>query len=113
MMSADQILPPTVLFSVFMGDLKNHFKHVPFLFESMRRNPAVDFVIINVIPDGSDLAKETMELLRVMNVKNVILKVVSFSEFDKVVKERLDIEVKFESQHFYKLCDYKPTLSCT
>lgn len=54
-------MPPTVLFSIFMGKIS--YPHLPLLFESMKWNgPTVQFRIINIIPKGSDYSKDVLAL---------------------------------------------------
>ena len=49
--SENMVLPPTVMFSIYMGKVK--YMHLPLLLESMRWNANVQFVLINIIEEGS------------------------------------------------------------
>ena len=104
------ILPKIILFSIYMGKLK--YNHLPLLLESMRWNPKVQFTLINLIEDNSpqDVAEIT-QLKQDMGITNFHVEVVTLSEMRKLVKARLDIDVPFEADWFYKMCDYKPTLA--
>eukprot|EP01038_Epipyxis_sp_PR26KG_P009720 gene9720-13080_t len=77
----------------------------------MRKNINVEYVLINVIEDGSSDDKPTLEVIKRLQVPNFTLKVVTLSELSQRVKERLGIDVKFTKEWYYKLCDYKPTLA--
>jgi hypothetical protein len=104
------ITPPIALFSVFMGKWK--YSHTELLFESMRWNPMVDFIIIYVVPspeaNSTDYLRATAAQLQVTNLHIVPL---SLSEWNARVKDRLGIDVNFTAEWYYKLCDYKPTLA--
>jgi hypothetical protein len=50
-------------------------------------------------------------LSKELNVLNFKLQIVTITEFTTRVKKYLDIDVKFTSEWYYKMCDYKPTLA--
>ena len=103
-------MPPTVLFSVYMGKLK--YPHLPLLLESMRWNPQVTFQLINIIEDGSNQADDIVALgQKKMAVDNFKVKVVTISELRERVRDRLKIDVPFDKTWYYKMCDYKPTMA--
>jgi hypothetical protein len=85
---------------------------LPLLFESMRWNgPLVEFVIINVIKEGSNDAEEIIRLKESHAVINLHIVVLTIAEFSKLVHEKLGITVNMAPDWYYKLCDFKPVLA--
>jgi hypothetical protein len=77
----------------------------------MRWNgPLVQFVLINVV-EREDDAADLRELLQRKRVDNFHLEVVTCAQFSRIVQEKLNISVPFNSSWFYKMTDYKPTLA--
>merc|ERR550537_225419 len=74
----------------------------------MAPNKHIDYVVINIDGgDGGGFARAAEKY----NLPNLIIKHQTVDEFRERVKERLDIDVPFTSEWYYKLCDYKPTLA--
>jgi hypothetical protein len=73
------ILPRIIQFSLYMG--KIHYTFFPLTLESMRYNPNVTFVLINIIDDNSNQADETIRTVEKSGVKNFILKVQTIVSF--------------------------------
>ena len=101
-------LPPIMLFSLFMGKMK--YEHLPFLLASMKWNPMVQFVLINVIEENSQDDAEIRSLSLKMNMTNFQIETLSFKQLTIRVKDKLGIDVPFNANWYYKMCDYKPTL---
>ena len=102
-------MPPTILFSIYMGKIK--YNYFALTVESMRLNPEVNFVIINVVEDGKDQSGFAEHVLRSISASNIVLKVLTIDEWRYRVNERLGIDIPFTSKWYYKLCDYKPALA--
>lgn len=108
------VLPDILHFSIFMekepGQCK--YTHLPLLVESMRWNPKVQFVIINIAdnPDIGFGAKMT-SLSKQLGASNLKVVTESLTAFTERVLKRLNIMVPFTKDWFYKLCDYKPALA--
>ena len=103
------IMPRTVVFSLYMGKLK--YSHLPLLLESMRWNTNINFVLVNVIAIGSNDADDIVKLKSSMGVENFHVEVLTITEWRALVLKRLNIDVPFTKDWFYKLCDYKPTVA--
>merc|ERR550537_1334752 len=74
----------------------------------MAPNKHIDYVVINIDGgDGGGFAKAAEKY----NLPNLFIKHLTIDEFRERVKDRLDIDVPFTSDWYYKLCDYKPTLA--
>ena len=67
------ILPKIIQYSIYMGKL--HYLYFPLTLESMRYNPNVTFVLINIIEDNSNQADETIRTVEKSGVGNFILNV--------------------------------------
>ena len=100
-------LPRMVIMSIFMGKLK--YSYFALTLESMKWNPMVDFIVINIIEDNSDEAVHILEMSK--HVPNFQVVVLSMTQWRNRVKDRLSLEVPFDKKWFYKLCEYKPTLA--
>jgi hypothetical protein len=104
------VTPPIALFSIYMG--KWNYPHTELLFESMRWNPMVDYIIIYIVPsEGIDSTEYLRNMAKKMEVHNLHIVPHTLKEWNARVKDRLGIDVTFTSEWFYKLCDYKPTLA--
>ncbi len=101
-------VPPILLFSIYMGKIK--YNYFSLTIESMRLNPRVTFVIINIVEPHKDQTSNTENILAEIGAPNVILKVLSIDEWRVRVYDRLGIDIPFTSAWYYKLCDFKPTL---
>lgn len=73
--------------------------------------PTVQFVLINVIADGSDQAKDIIALKRQLEVTNLQIVPIDISDFSKRVNSKLNISVNMTMDWYYKLCDFKPVLA--
>lgn len=102
------VLPDMITFSIFMGPMR--YPYLSMTLESMRFNPRVQFVLVNVVQDESDAAELQALLLR-KAVANLHLEVLTMSRFSRLVQDRLHISVPFNASWFYKMTDYKPTLA--
>jgi len=77
----------------------------------MKWNPIVQFIIVNIVEDGSKQADKIVNLKKVMNVENLHIEVVSITRFNVIVNTKLGINATVDSSWYYKMCDYKPTLA--
>lgn len=102
-------LPRILTYSIFMGKVK--YPHLFLTLESMRLNPGVKFVLINVVEDEISDAAEIRAIVRKQNVPNFHLHVLTMTAFSSRIKEKLHIDVVFNNTWFYKMTDYKPTLA--
>lgn len=102
-------MPPTVVFSSFMGKIT--YPHMPLLLESMRWNSMVHFKIINIIRKGSNDSYDIVKLANEMNISNVQVVVISIDDWIIRVKDRLNIDIPFTMAWSYKMCDFKPVLA--
>ena len=106
------VMPRTVFFSVFMGNILRSYLYAPLTLESMRRNHMIDFVLINLINNKtSEEEAELLEWRTKLGVENFHVHVLTLESFRDVVKDRLGIEIAITSAWSYKLCDFKPTLA--
>lgn len=103
-------LPHMLLYTIFMGDIVASYKHIELTLESMRLNPKVQFVLINIATE-KHTAHAIREMKRERRIPNFHVKVSTFADLSHRVKRALDIEVEFNASWYYKLCDYKPTLA--
>jgi hypothetical protein len=107
------ILPRIIAFSVYLGKLK--YPHMRLLFESMRWNPRVQFVLINIVENEDRSDGDSADLIRLVErekVDNFYLHVISCAAFTRRVEERLGISVAYNHSWGYKVgTDYKPTLA--
>lgn len=106
--STTAIMPPTVVFSLYMGRVK--YLHMPLLFESIRWNPIVTFYIINIVRDPMD-SQDLHHLHHRMAVPNVHIIQQTFGQWGQRVKDRLGLDIPWASDWFYKLNDYKPVVA--
>jgi hypothetical protein len=91
-----------------MGRIKyNYFK---LTITSMKFNPNVTFVLINVIPEDANYWTHYQQVIQEFQVPNLIYKVITIRQWKDLVKQKLQIDVPFTMDWYYKLCDYKPTL---
>ena len=91
-----------------MGKIK--YNYFALTVESMRWNPDVTFVIVNIVEDGKEQSRMAERIVRESGASNVILKVLFIHEWRQLVLSRLGVNIPFTSQWYYKLCDFKPTL---
>jgi hypothetical protein len=101
--------PSTAQFSIFMGEIK--YQHLPLLFESMRWNPIVQFIVINIIQDGSSQADKVLTLKNSMDIPNIHVEVISISKFNTLVNTKLGLNTTMDATWYYKMCDFKPVLA--
>ena len=62
-------------------------------------------------PDGSDQAKDVLALKEHLKVENLNIHVVSISDFNKRIQEKLGLKSTITMEWYYKLCDFKPVLA--
>lgn len=103
------LFPPTAQFSIFMGEVK--YQHLPLLFESMRWNPTVQFILINIIQDGSNQADKLLKLKNSMDIPNIHVEVIPISKFKTLVNTKLGLNTTMDATWYYKMCDFKPVLA--
>jgi hypothetical protein len=60
-------LPPILTYAIYMG--KINYEYIEFTIESMRYNPQVTYVLINIIEDNSDDAKDIDIIKRIKCIK--------------------------------------------
>ncbi|CAE7769855.1 unnamed protein product, partial [Symbiodinium microadriaticum] len=87
------------------------YNYFPLTVESMRLNPAVTFVIVNIIEEGTEQSRKTELIVTKSAANNVKLLVLSLREWNRLVLDRLGIDIPFTPKWFYKLCDFKPALA--
>jgi hypothetical protein len=102
-------MPGLVLFSIFMGEI--HYPHVPFLLASMKWNPDIKFVVINIYNESKTSLSQWKQHVREHDVPNLYIEYLSHKQFSDVVKDRLNVDVPLTDEWYYKLCDFKPTLA--
>jgi hypothetical protein len=91
-----------------MGRIKyNYFK---LTIASMKYNPTVTFVLVNVIPEEASYHSHFQNVIQEMGVPNLIYYVITISKWKELIRNKLQIDVPFTTEWFYKLCDFKPTL---
>ena len=102
-------LPPVAIFSLYMGHVS--YDYLTYTVASMRYNPDVDFVIVNVgDPEAGGVNPVAREAAR-HGVRNLILFELSIAQWRERVYKYLGIDVPFTLEWYYKMCDYKPTLA--
>lgn len=103
--------PPMVFFGAYMGDIVNDYDYLELTIESMRWNPQIDFILLNIVDNEQD-SKQLLEIKNKLNVRNFFLKLITTEEFKDRVKLKLNIDVPFNytSKNIWgrKLADYKP-----
>lgn len=106
--------PPMILFSIFMGDIMSAYDHLELTIDSMRYNPQVDYILINIIEPMDPAVKALNELVERLKVPNFRVISESMAQFATRVDDRIHIVVPFEyGTRLWgrKMCDYKPTLA--
>lgn len=110
---SDQLLIPKIIaLSIHMGRVK--YPHMRLTLESMRWNPTVKFVLINIVSNTDLATGDSADLIRLaasQNVHNFHVKPITYLQLSERVQEKLGIHVPFNSTWFYKMTDYKPTLA--
>lgn len=101
-------LPRMVMFTIFMGEMK--YRHLPLLFASMKYNPLVDFVLVNVIENDNDVTRLS-DLKAQMNVHNLYIHKQTMQEFRDVINNKLGLDISFNKSWYYKMNDYKPVIA--
>jgi hypothetical protein len=101
-------LPGLVLYSIYMGEI--HYPHMPFLLESMRWNPTVKFVIINIY-NSTKSVDNWKDVVKEHDVPNLHVEYLTHEQFSEVVHEKLKVRIHFDDTWYYKMCDFKPTLA--
>jgi hypothetical protein len=111
---SDQLpLPSLVVFSLFMGELG--YEYVELTLESMRLNPNVDFVVVNIVSEDKDSSSGVNVLQMVskrLHIPNLKVLQPTLVEFRALVKRKLGIDVPLTHDWAWaeKMRDYKPTL---
>lgn len=102
-------LPHMLVFSVYMGTMK--YEYTELTLSSMRFNPQVHYVLIQVVEDAKSVEADGIKSLAAkIAVPNFEVKIQTMEEWRLRIKDRLGIDVPFDKTWFYKLCDYKPVL---
>ena len=108
-------MPPVLSFSIHMG--RQSSRYLRLTIESMKRNPHVQFVLINVVIDVSPTTGPAARAVRLSRyAPNFHVVIVSLEEFKQRCKRVLGISlpVTNETAHMkkyaYKMAEYKPTL---
>lgn len=108
-------MPPVLSFSIHMG--RQSSKYLRLTVESMKRNPHVQFVLINVVVDVSPTTGPAVRAVRLSKyAPNFHVVIVSLDEFKRRCNSTLGINlpVTNETAHIkkyaYKMAEYKPTL---
>jgi hypothetical protein len=102
--------PPTIFFSIYMGKIRyNYFK---LTLASMKYNPTVTFVIINIVPDHptEDYSIEFQQAITELQVPNVKYQILTLTKWKELIKLKLKLDIPFTSDWYHKLSDFKPTL---
>jgi hypothetical protein len=89
-----------------MGDLK--YPYLDITFETMRRNPKVDFVLIHVVENDSQLINENLLDKKPLNFRTWPI---SLRKMSLRIEKRLNININLTMDWYYKMCDFKPTLA--
>jgi hypothetical protein len=82
----------------------------------MKLNPAVQFVLINVVVNESDAAR-VLRIASVVGARNFHVEVISVDEFKRRCKAALGIELPIDDtnayvgKYAYKLAEFKPALA--
>ena len=107
------VLPDILFFSVYLQTEGGHvYNHLSLLVESMRLNPKVQFVVVNIASNQSiGFGADIQRISDKFAARNVRILPENISSFQERLFSRLNIRVNFTDKWFYKLCDYKPTLS--
>jgi hypothetical protein len=102
-------MPRMVLFSIFMGEIS--YPHIPFLLTSMKWNPNINFVIINIYnPERTQLVN-WKAFVEEYGGPNLHVEYLTLTEFSDRVYQRLNVKIAFTDSWYYKMCDFKPTLA--
>ena len=91
-----------------MGKIK--YPHLPLLLESMKRNPTVDFKVINIVKVGLKQERDIVAIKNRLNVPNFSIHVITIEEFRNLLLEKFDMHFAVDESWYYKMCDFKPTL---
>ena len=99
--------PSVVMFSIYTGDIVAKYDYFELTLESMRNNPTVDFVLINIVTQDSDVI-QINEMKQRLRLPNFYVDFYTSQDLTKRVKLKLGINVPFNKTWGRKLCDYKP-----
>lgn len=100
--------PSVVMFSIYTGDVVAKYDYFEMTLESMRNNPTVDFVLVNIVTQDSDVI-QINEMKKSLNLPNFYVDFYTSKDLSKRVKLKLGIDVPFNKTWGRKLCDYKVT----
>lgn len=103
-----------ILFSIYMGDILHAYDHLELTIDSMRYNPQIDYVLINIITPLDPAVKALNELLVRLKVPNFRVVSQSMNAFSSRIKDRIHTDIPFEygtKLWARKMCDFKPTLA--
>lgn len=122
-----QKVPPILLMTMLMGnvtkqgDKPGYFEPVPIVrpyirltLASMKRNPEVDFALINIVKDPDPITGESAQLLKYVaesGASNVFVHVLTYQQYSQRVADKLGIHITFNDSWGYKQCDFKPTFA--
>lgn len=109
-------MPRVLSYSVHMGRMSSRYLRLTV--ESMKRNPEVEFVLINIAVDTSPETGPTSRAIRFSRfAPNFNVVVVSVEEFKKRCKMKLNIdlpitdETAYVKRYAYKIAEFKPALA--
>ena len=98
--------PSIVMFSIYTGDIVAKYDYFEMTLESMRNNLTVDFVLVNIVTQSSDVI-QINEMKKRLNLPNFYVDFYTSQDLSKRVKLKLGIDVPFNKTWGRKLCDYK------
>ena len=108
--SEHMLLPSIVVYSVQVGSV--NWEYLPFTLESIRLNPQVQFILINIMESPNNkyfkrFSRYTKKL------SNFYLHIITPKIFDDTVYKKLGLKISVEinSKWFNMICDYKPILA--
>jgi hypothetical protein len=109
-------MPPVLSYSVHMGKMTSRYFRLTV--ESMKRNPDVQFVLINIVLDSAVEAGEASRAERFSKFApdNFNVVIVSVSDFKRRCKEMLNLDLPinddnaYVTKYSYKIAEYKPAL---
>lgn len=104
-----KVTPPLVLYGAYMGDITLDYDYVELTIESMRWNPQVDFILLNIVKHESE-AKRIRGIKDRLHIRNLYIKVLSVEDFVERVNLRfgIDIPMNYTAKWGRKLADFKP-----
>lgn len=103
-------LPPILIFTLHMGPI--NILHLPLLLESMKWNPDVEFVVVNIIEDENAVEVTGVKAqIAKAALPNFRLEFISGNSFRELVVDKLGIRIALTKEWQTKVLDFKPTLA--